>query len=454
MKSSPKQLSTDWIASTPIFFNKKNRKFSTDIHDVIDYGNIEIDEEGLLNYLEFGFSVFGYTPIKDVEFLLPNQEVSIHDGEIIIRDLKDPAEKFFHNTTTPREVISLFEQSMNNWEATNTKNIIIPLSGGFDSRFISSFLKDKKNIKAFSYGVSPLQNDSFEVMRAQMVAKKLGIDWEDIKLGDFNQYIDKWVNFYGPSVHAHGMYHLEFFSKIRSMIPSGKSVVISGLAGDAWAGNFHYSAIKDCRELIKLGHNHGVGISPEAFVNQHKYTYASSYWNKNSHLIQDERLQILAFIRMKIMLLQYLLTAPKMCGLDSWSPFLNVDICMKMLNIDEKHWNNRKWQKEYFKQMNLDVENSSTTYSMSNTLDMQSLRNSSFKPLISKKLGNYVKQDYIDAVNCSLSKFNPSFLDKLISNHYYLGAGLRKLGFTNTTLKMYYSYLILKPIDDLLFKSE
>src|SRR5690606_34982005 len=59
----------DWLGSQPVFFNLRTKKISHNINEVIDFDNVEFDPEGLRNYLEFGYSVFGKTPIRDVHFL-------------------------------------------------------------------------------------------------------------------------------------------------------------------------------------------------------------------------------------------------------------------------------------------------------------------------------------------------------------------------------------------------
>ena len=64
-----KHYETDWLNTKPVFYNEKTKKVSYNINDVIDYANLEFDPEGLGNYLDFGYSVLGHTPVKGVKFL-------------------------------------------------------------------------------------------------------------------------------------------------------------------------------------------------------------------------------------------------------------------------------------------------------------------------------------------------------------------------------------------------
>lgn len=59
---------TDWLASTPVFYNKLTNEVSYKMLDVIDWANFDWDFDGLKNYLEFGYCVFERTPIKNVYF--------------------------------------------------------------------------------------------------------------------------------------------------------------------------------------------------------------------------------------------------------------------------------------------------------------------------------------------------------------------------------------------------
>ena len=66
------------------------------------------------------------------------------------------------------------------------KNIAIPLSAGYDSRFVVSCLKHlgAKNVICFSYG----QIKNFEAEAAKKISTELGYPWHFIKLDNSSTY--------------------------------------------------------------------------------------------------------------------------------------------------------------------------------------------------------------------------------------------------------------------------
>jgi hypothetical protein len=149
------KIKADWLASVPTFYNTKTLAVSTNMNDVIDWGNVEIDAEGLYDYLDFGFSVFQQTPIKNVKFLAPNEELIIDNNQLTVIKHPDPAFAFLDKTATHEDdVLQLIKNKVQGFERATQGDIVLPLSGGYDSRLLASMVEDKGRIKAFSYGTS------------------------------------------------------------------------------------------------------------------------------------------------------------------------------------------------------------------------------------------------------------------------------------------------------------
>src|SRR5215510_11059024 len=86
---------TDWLASRPVFYNEKNGTASHNINDVIDYRNLELDPEGFSNYLDFGYSVLGQTPVKHVKLLRHSSRLLIDEnGTVKTEYLADPVNEW------------------------------------------------------------------------------------------------------------------------------------------------------------------------------------------------------------------------------------------------------------------------------------------------------------------------------------------------------------------------
>ncbi|WP_213077783.1 hypothetical protein, partial [Escherichia coli] len=65
----------DWLASIPFFYNKNKGVVSTFYNAVID--SFEIDKIGCDAFFRYGYSFYGTTPFKDVNFLQPNSILEI-----------------------------------------------------------------------------------------------------------------------------------------------------------------------------------------------------------------------------------------------------------------------------------------------------------------------------------------------------------------------------------------
>ncbi len=203
-------LSTDWLASKPLFYHEKSGAVSHNIWEVIDFGSFDFHPEGLARYLEYGYSVFEQTPVRHVRFLPPNARFHITEaGSVRIEQVADPVIDRLHTPSQVSDVIASMKASVEQWEASSTLPLLLPLSGGLDSRFLLWLLNDKSRVRAFTYGGAPRQNHSHEVVMAKALAVITGISWQHVELGLFHRFLEPWIDLFGPATHAHGMYQME-----------------------------------------------------------------------------------------------------------------------------------------------------------------------------------------------------------------------------------------------------
>ena len=96
---------TDWIASNPFFYNLKNRSASKNILNVLpEDSNINFHTEGLYNFLDYGYSVFGQTPIQNVNFLPPSSRLFRNgDGSLVVESMDDPVCKWLDYKLSEKE---------------------------------------------------------------------------------------------------------------------------------------------------------------------------------------------------------------------------------------------------------------------------------------------------------------------------------------------------------------
>lgn len=457
-----KKYETDWLASKPVFYNTKTLRISHNINDVIDWSNIEFHPEGLNNYLDFGYSVFLQTPLKNVRFLRHSSEIWVENNKLKIVEKPDPVNKWFEENKgykDEREVIELIRKKVREWEKRTKGDIVIPLSGGYDSRLLACLIENKSRLKAFTYGISNEQDNSLEVVKAREISKRMRIDWRQISLGDYHIYLDKWDQYFGISTHAHGMYHVEFYQKMKQYLNGGE-LFLSGIFGDVWAGSVEYQDVKGANRLSSLGYTHGLVSDSRYSVLSSDNKIQKDFYTENIEQIQDRRQQIILTIRIKMILISYLVSLPNRYDFDPWSPYLDMDVALSMLSIDPRRRRGRLWQKDFFREVDLDLEESSLGGDRRNTLNYQAMKRVKLSPLNSELLAEIFNEKYLEKINRCL--INPSLYDRSIQKLYqiiptsrfgglFMG-GLEKLGIRDKISTMYYAYLTLKPIENVLHK--
>lgn len=393
----------DWLGATPYFFDLETRRHGESIHDVSIGARsmLDFEPEGLAGYLDCGISVFGTTPLRNVRFLGANSELlEMNDGALAVREADDPFFSYISNSGES-EVVERFRESVQEWEARipDSHDIVLPLSGGYDSRLLMWAVRDKERIRAFTYGLSSNQGRSFEAQRAASLCRQFGIRWELIELGGFHNHLQNWKSTYGMSVHAHGMYQIEFYSRIRDRIGSEHSV-LSGIIGDLLAGSLGSIRLNGPSDLWKLAHSHGIRADPKYLKSKSSLRPSwEKYWEKHSTALEDPRYRELALIRTKMMLLRYLLEVPRSLGFDSWSPFTDQQVALSMLFLSPERRKNRSWQTEFFQREGLFPKDSLAFTSFANNLDSQAILKSHLPPLDLDFFSSFLDEAYINWIN-------------------------------------------------------
>lgn len=448
---------SDWLASDPIFYDLKRRLTSPKIQEITPLPEtLQFHSEGLYNYLDYGFSVFEQTPIEDVCFLRHSSCIWREEsGELSIEHLPDPIDRYLDLKISESDIIELIRDRVQTWERTlpADQEIVLPLSGGFDSRLLLWCLRDPSRVRAYTYGLSKHQEQSTEVVYAKALANRFGARWERIPLGGFHRYFDDWDEEFGLSTHAHGMYHFEFYAKIRERL-KGRHAFLSGIFGDVWAGSVPYCQLNRSDQLVKLAFSHGVRADPYRLRMPIQHDLRERFWTMQSERLADHRFQIATMIRHKIILISYLIRVPRLFDFEPWSPYLDIDIAMAMLNLPTKRRANRQWQRDFFAKVGLDLENHGLKSSRSNILDLEGLRQIPIKPLNKELLSSLIDGDYVDWINKNV------VLNPVVNAHNQvcsipkIGGLLRRLKLYPTTLEAYCAYLCLKPVETRMKRSD
>lgn len=450
--NSHQVVNQDWLGTSPIFFNKKTLKVSRSINDVVDWDNFDFDPDGLNNYLDFGYSILGRTPIRDVEFLQANHSLRIENNQARIYEREDPVLSQLGRRGSEEDAINLISDKLACWVGRISGDIVVPTSGGFDSRLLNTLLIQNgvksDRIKAFTYGNSLQQNRSTEVVYAKALCEKLGIPWGQIQLGDFLGKIDEWISYYGCSNHAHGMYHIEFYEKIRHQHP-GLQNLLSGIIGDIWSGNLITPKILSLNDFRKMGYTHGMNSDSVYSKLKSKSSVVQEFLSNKRHELLEPEYRIVAAMRLKIMLLGYLMKIPTLKGFNPYSPFLEMDVATALLAIPENRRAGRVWQKEYFEKNGLDIESWGLKSDYKNDLNKCALASTPLEHLDVCCLNEIIDGAYVNWVNKTMSE-NEGVVYKKIYNNNLGRKILTKVGFGDKKVKAFSAYCTLLPLQKII----
>lgn len=441
-------IENDWLGSIPVFYNPETHIVST-LPNLCLTSN-DIDEEGLGNYFEFGYSVFEKTPFKSVKFLRYYSKIELSNSGLLIEYKPDPVldDDFISTESNEQEVIDLMRNYISEIESKVEGDIILPTSGGYDSRILNYLVKDKKRIKSFTYGISKSQSDSYEVVHAKKISEIIGTDWKQVPLTDFHKYIDHWFKIYGPSTHLHGMYHIEFYMKILEENKFNLPTFISGIFGDIWAGSVSYKKINNHCDLINLGYTHGMKLDDDFIILNKLDSSKKEFYKKNCQTLNNDKLKAVTTVRMKISLISYLTQIPEYFGLPVWTPFLNYEIVKATINIDDERRKDRVWQRDFFRKVDLNLEDMNLKSSKQNKLNYEVARRRKLEPLDVDLMSKYVNEVRLIDINNTLSQL--SFFQNLKNQLLFIpkiGGLLRCLGFRNEFLIALNEYYVIKSVE-------
>ena len=402
------------------------------------------------NYLDFGYSVLCQTPIKHVKFFPHSSRLIIDDKskQITIECFDDVLEHWLERTTPEHNVLDLLKTTVVKWEKSVEGEIIIPTSGGYDSRLLNFLISDKSRIRSFTYGISKEQSSSSEVIYAKKISEILGTQWNQIKLGNYHNYFDEWDKLFGISTHAHGMYHIEFYREMRQIIQKEKLPLLSGIIGDAWSGRVKIGMINSYLDVGKLGYTHGLNADSSFSMFPQNYSMLKAYFERNQEKLKSPIVRVVEAMRFKMPLLSFILVVPKSEGFQPWSPYVLPEIALSMLTISPERRENRVWQRDFFESNGLLVESMDLHADRENYLNHQAINQVPLKLLDANLLREVVQPCYVEWINNHWSWFwNLNSLNKLS-----LFSGFSNSNIWSRRIKAYGAYLTLKPIENLLRK--
>lgn len=181
-------LIVDTIASFPLFYAVKGDTIyvSDDAVLIAQNAKLPIDEQNVSEYLKASYVTETGTLFKDVFALNPGTKVRISKETGKIKQEQwltlnySVSDKKLDSSGHDRDYIKEFNDCLTEVftdlaERLHGRKVLIPLSGGCDSRTVAATLKrvGYDNVFCLSYG----KEGNFETDRSKIVAKTLGFEW-------------------------------------------------------------------------------------------------------------------------------------------------------------------------------------------------------------------------------------------------------------------------------------
>lgn len=401
--TSPLPPANDWLGLSPSFVDLGARRWAARPDDLRASEAPGWDEGSLTDYLDVGYCVFGHTPLAGVRYLGPLESVEAGEGGWRIVCTSDPAEAALASPLPEPELVEQLVESVRAWERQQTAPILLPLSGGLDSRLLLACLRHPERAQAATYGTAPWQASSAEVQRARALCHRTGTHWQRVPLGDFHDFLPDWRRLMGLSCHAHGMYQMEFYTRLAAHSAPGP--LLSGIVGDAWAGSLAFTRPETPEQFLELTLHRGSRAGSAVLRAPAASEPRNSAFEGLRTRLADPRQRVLAAIRNKAMLLRYLFEVPRRLGYRPWSPFLDPQLAMGMLSLPAERRRDRCWQRELIERLGLRLPLAGLRGNRRNTLDLQGLVRRPLPPLDPSRLGDRLRPDLLAPMQHQLNRY-------------------------------------------------
>lgn len=350
------EIKSDWLGSFPCYYDEVNREVASH-WGMLNLRSHECDPIGSYILKRYSFIPTSRTLKLGVRRMLCNQTLVWRSHEI---ECSTSHSNLNHETSIQSSNVVRHIADRLRKDGLEKSEAIVPLSGGYDSRFLASIVKGKfgQTFKSFTYSLLGPQGDCFESKVSKIVAQKLGAPWCSFDLTGYARYEQTIIDWAGGFSHVNGDYYEMFAEQVMQGFVSsqGKGVlVVSGIIGDLWCGKVSKS-YKSNIQLSDILYSHGISTygwlinSEEDRVCREAEDELNSFFKER---IYSSETFLLELVRAKVALLSFLCYSFEKRGIRCSAPFLDKTVVEAVLSLDPKQRLHRKWQKEYFKNLGL-----------------------------------------------------------------------------------------------------
>lgn len=268
------ELSNDYVGSIPVFHTISGDVVSNVLPVVVGASGVgveDLDPQDLVGLLVLSHPVWDETAFRSIRTMPPDVRARFEPGKV-------PGFQRKNTLRSIRRIVGAKEAAAELADLNRTlirgalaeRNVVLPLSAGYDSRLILGVLGKADSgsaLRALTYG----PDGSVDVEAARELAARAGVRWDRIELPCRflqREYLEKIGAVFGGHLHFHGMYQIEFIesalgrlegddwiwtSGFMTGVPGGQHVGLLSGGGSVLdrMGAFSQSRVMPCDQLLK-----------------------------------------------------------------------------------------------------------------------------------------------------------------------------------------------------------
>lgn len=343
------EIRSDWLGSFPCYYDEVSKEVASH-WGMLDLRSRECDPIGSYTLKKYSFVPTSRTLKYGVRRMLSN-EILVWRPNYVACSRKALGLNYDASLQT-KDVVERVAARLKT-DGVDESGVIIPLSGGYDSRFLASIIKEKfgSAFKSFTYSLLGSDGDCFESEVSKVVAKKLGSPWRSFDLTGYARYENTIIDWSGGFSHVNGDYYEMFAEQVKKDLEQSeyqKALVVSGIVGDLWCGKVNGGRYLNAGSVL---YSHGISTygwmidAREWKVSEQAEEELDKFFKNR---ITSNETFLLELVRAKITLLSFLCYSFERRGIRCSAPFLDKHVVEAVLSLDPKLRLNRKWQNEYF----------------------------------------------------------------------------------------------------------